>query len=130
MEGRPTLGEGTITAWLTENKNFQVFANNFDNGGLKSVTHYQTVASNGRYTMLKLTLDTQRKNQARVHMQYLGHPIVGDKKYGASNNPIKRVAIHASELSINHPYTGETLEFKSNIPMKMKNLLNVARKGQ
>lgn len=123
VEGRPSPEEETVTAWLTENKNFQVFANNFDNGGQKSVTHYETITSIGKYTMLKLTLETQRKNQARVHMQHIGHPIVGDKKYGARNNPIKRVAIHANELTINHPYTGEFLEFKSNIPTKMRNLI-------
>lgn len=130
VEGRPSPEKETITAWLTENKNFQVFANNFDNGGQKSVTHYETIESNGRYTMLKLTLDTQRKNQARVHMQHIGHSIVGDKKYGASNNPIKRVAIHADELIINHPYTGESLEFRSNIPAKMKNLIAKVKKDQ
>lgn len=128
VEGKPTPDKGTITAWLTENKNYVVFANNFDNGGLKSVTHFETVASSNKYSMLRLTLDTQRKNQARVHMQHLGHPIVGDKKYGARNNPIKRVAIHASELSIKHPYTGELLEFKSNIPAKMRSLIEQPKK--
>lgn len=130
VEGRPSSEKKTITTWLTENKNFQVFSNNFDNGGQKSITHYETIESNGAYTMLKLTLDTQRKNQARVHMQHIGHPIVGDKKYGAKNNPIKRVAIHANELTINHPYTGEFLEFQSNIPTKMRNLIIQTKKGQ
>lgn len=123
VEGRPTPTEGTITSWLTENKNFQMFSDKFDNGGQKSITHYETIKGTRKFTMLKLTLDTQRKNQARVHMQHIGHPIVGDKKYGSSINTIKRVAIHANEFVFVHPYTNELMEFKSPIPKKMEILV-------
>ena len=85
---------GTITSWLTENKNFVVFASEKDNGGLKAVTHYKVEKANSRYTVLKLNAETSRKNQLRVQLQFIGHPIVGDKKYGSKTSPIRRIALH------------------------------------
>ncbi|MFV0331859.1 MAG: RluA family pseudouridine synthase [Dysgonomonas sp.] len=123
VDGRPNPSNGTVTSWLTENKNFVMMSSPTDNGGLKSITHYKTIKSIGRYSLLSFNLETRRKNQIRVHMQQIGHSIVGDKKYGASNNPIKRIALHAGELTLKHPATGELLEFKSSVPKNMQMLL-------
>ncbi|MDR3058692.1 MAG: RluA family pseudouridine synthase [Prevotella sp.] len=123
VDGRPNPSNGTVTSWLTENKNFVMMSSPTDNGGLKSITHYKTIKSIGRYSLLSFNLETRRKNQIRVHMQQIGHSIVGDKKYGASNNPIKRIALHAGELTLKHPVTGELLEFKSSVPKNMQMLL-------
>lgn len=126
VEGRPENNEGTIVSWLTENKNFVMMSSPTDNGGLKSITHYKTVKSIGRYTLVDFDLETKRKNQLRVQMQSIGHPVVGDKKYGASNNPIKRIALHAGEMILKHPGTGELLEFKSSIPKSLQLLVTAA----
>lgn len=126
VDGRPAEKEGTIISWLTENKNFVMMSSPTDNGGLKSVTHYKVVKTAGRYALLDFNLETRRKNQLRVHMQAAGHPVVGDKKYGATNNPIKRIALHVKSLALKHPITGVLLEFKSPIPKVMQQLVSSA----
>jgi 23S rRNA pseudouridine1911/1915/1917 synthase len=123
VEGCPNPENGIVTSWLTENKNFVMMSSLTDNGGLKSVTHYKTQKTKGGYSLLSFELETKRKNQIRAHMQQIGHPIVGDRKYGASNNPIKRIALHAGELTLKHPRTGELLEFKTAIPKTMQMLI-------
>jgi pseudouridine synthase, RluA family len=120
VEGRPIPANGTITSWLTENKNFVMFSSLTDNGGLESVTHYKTIQANRKYSLLKINQETYRKNQIRVHLQSIGHPIIGDKKYGSTISPIRRIALHADELSFIHPVSKKKLEFKSPLPKKMQ----------
>jgi 23S rRNA pseudouridine1911/1915/1917 synthase len=72
------------------------------------------------YTAVKFELETGRKNQIRVHSQWIGHPIAGDKKYDAKSNPIGRLALHAQTLSFIHPWTGKTLSFTSRLPKSFK----------
>lgn len=118
-EGRVDPAKGTIVSWLTENKNFQMFANSTDNGGQKAVMHYETIKSNNRLSLLSLDMETARKNQARVQLQSIGHPIVGDKKYGSKISSLRRIALHANTLVFEHPVTKEMLEFESPLPKKM-----------
>jgi len=120
VEGKANPAKGTITTWLTENKNFVVFSSPTDNGGLKAVTHYNTIVANNKYSLLELKLDTARKNQIRVQLQSIGHPIIGDKKYGSKISPIRRIALHANELVFTHPITHEKMEIKSPLPKKMQ----------
>ena len=124
IEGDIISKSGKIESWLTENKNFVMQYSLTDNGGLKATTYYKTVKSTPRYSLLNLELETRRKNQARIHMKQTGHPIVGDKKYGAKSSPIKRIALHAQEMVLMHPITKEKLEFKSPTPKKMLELFN------
>lgn len=120
VEGKLTPSRSTITSWLTENKNFVMFASEKDNGGLKAVTEYKTIGANSRYSLLKLTADTARKNQIRVQLQFVGHPIIGDKKYGSKTSPIRRIALHADEVAFVHPVTKEKLNLTSPLPKKMQ----------
>lgn len=120
VEGKLTPPEGTVTSWLTENKNFVMFSSLTDNGGLKAVTQYTTIQSNNKYSLLRIEPETARKNQIRVQLQSVGHPIIGDKKYGSKISPIRRIALHADELSFVHPVTNEKLELKSPLPKKMQ----------
>ena len=113
---------GTIVSWLTEDKNFVMHSSPVDNGGQKSITHYKTLKADKYFSLLELNLETGRKNQIRVHLQHVGHPIVGDKKYGSRVSLIRRVALHAYELVFVHPVSKETLQFKSPIPAKIKSL--------
>jgi 23S rRNA-/tRNA-specific pseudouridylate synthase len=67
-------------------------------------------------TLVELTLETGRRHQIRVQLAAAGCPIVGDKKYGAQTNPIKRIALHAGTLRFPHPVTRETMRFDSPLP--------------
>jgi pseudouridine synthase, RluA family len=123
IEGSLSPEEGSIVSWLTEDKNYKMYSSFTDNGGQKAITHYRTLKTNDHFSLIELNLETGRKNQIRVHLQHVGHPIIGDKKYGSRASLIKRVALHANELVFVHPITKETLQFKSRIPEKMNSLL-------
>ncbi|NCB51550.1 MAG: RluA family pseudouridine synthase [Clostridia bacterium] len=81
--------------------------------GRRAVTEYEVMKENAKYSYLRVLIETGRKNQIRVHMKELGHPVVGDKKYGASGNPLKRLGLHAVCLEIIHPVTGEPLTIRA-----------------
>ena len=74
------------------------------------------------YTQVEFELETGRKNQIRVHSQWIGHPIAGDRKYGAGTNPIGRLALHAHTLTFIHPWTGKTMKFSSKLPRPFSRL--------
>lgn len=116
VEGKVRPESGTITSWLTENSAFRVYSSPTDNGGQLAVTHYRKVQGNKECTLLEVLLETGRKNQIRVHMEELGHPVMGDRKYGATGNPLRRVGLHATALSFVHPRTGEVVRFEAEIP--------------
>lgn len=120
IEGPLVPEKGTITSWLTENKNFVVFASKTDNGGLEAITNYETIKANSRYSVIRLTPTTSRKNQLRVQLQFIGHPIVGDKKYGSKISPLRRIALHADELEFIHPKTKQKIYLTSPLPKKMQ----------
>ena len=84
------------------------------------MTHYKVKARSRQYTLLELKLETGRKNQIRVHCQAAGHPVAGDKKYGAKTNPLKRLGLHAHLLGFKHPVTGKDMSFESPIPEAFK----------
>ena len=108
--------DGTVTSWLTENKTFMVYSSPRPNDGKKAITHYKVLQSNRNFSLLQVNLDTGRKNQIRVHMQDIGHPVVGDKKYGSRNNAIGRLGLHANAIELKHPTTGESMRFESKTP--------------
>ncbi|WJY27881.1 RluA family pseudouridine synthase [Sporosarcina trichiuri] len=116
VEGKVRRESGEIISWLKETRTFKVYSNPTDNGGQKAVTRFIRLQSNAQYSLLELRLATGRKNQIRVHMEEIGHPVAGDKKYGASTNPLKRLGLHAAKLSIIHPVTGELHTFISDPP--------------
>ena len=81
-----------------------------------AVTHYRVLGTGEGRSLLQLRLDTGRKNQIRVHMQEFKHPIIGDARYGASTDPIGRLALHATELGFTHPTKGQSVRFSSPAP--------------
>lgn len=121
VEGNVRKESGTIKSWLKETRTFKVYSNPTDNGGQLAITHYRKIKSNRQYTLLEVMLETGRKNQIRVHMEEIGHPVVGDKKYGSTINPIKRLGLHATALTIIHPVTNEVMKFESQIPSSFIN---------
>lgn len=85
-------------------------------GAKQAVTEFWKVSSKDNYTLLDVKLRTGRKNQIRVHMTHIGHPITGDAKYGAQTDPIKRMGLHAYLLDFYHPVTHELMEFEVPCP--------------
>lgn len=125
VEGCPETEENTITSWLTEHeKSLRVHSSPTDNGGQKAVTHYKVTKSNGAYSLLDVQLETGRKNQIRVHMADIGHPVVGDKKYGRGISSMKRIGLHARILEFIHPVTRKKVRFESPIPKAFNALVN------
>ncbi len=128
VEGQVQPAEGTVTSWLTESKAFIVYASQNPRLGKKSVTHYKKILESPDFSLVKLNLETGRKHQIRVHMQEIGHPVIGDVKYGASANPIRRLGLHAQVLAFTHPKTGKLWRFETPIPEKFLRLFGAGKK--
>jgi len=106
VEGFVEQKEGTIISWLKENKMYKMYSvKTPDNDSRKAITHYKVEKQNNEYSLLTIRLETGRKNQIRVHFFDLGFPVVGDVKYGATHNPIKRLGLHAKLIKFMHPVT-------------------------
>ncbi|MEI6631826.1 MAG: RluA family pseudouridine synthase [bacterium] len=86
-------------------------------------TYYRTIRRSDYYSLLELEPFTGRTHQLRVHLASLGHPILGDTKYG-KNNDFVRMALHAKSLGFLHPGTGKFMEFSSELPLEFKQFLN------
>ena len=125
VEGIPQEASGTIRSFLLETVTHLVYSSS-DKTGKEAVTHYRTIKSGGDYALLDVQIDTGRKNQIRVHMKDIGHPVTGDKKYGASQNPMRRLGLHACELKLTHPETGQELCFKAKTPKEFKRMFSVS----
>ena len=135
VEGVFEQKEGTITTWLTEDPHTgMVYSSPQDDGGQKAVTHYKvlksTIMGEGdqelAVSLVELNLETGRTNQIRVHMQSVGHPVIGDRKYGHGNeySPVDRLCLHAKVLEFIHPMTEKKVRFEAAMPKEfMKPLL-------
>ena len=122
VEGKPKKPEGTITSYLHESKAFIVYSSQNPKDGQKAITHYKLKKAGEHFSMLTVNLDSGKKNQIRVHMQDLGHPVIGDKKYGSKTNPVRRLGLHSWILAFNHPINKEPLRFQTSIPAKFTRL--------
>ncbi|MCX6119140.1 MAG: RluA family pseudouridine synthase [Proteobacteria bacterium] len=113
--------KGTVQSHLLTDKNLNQVSVEAGQGGKIAITHFTTIAVGPGYTVLEVTLETGRRNQIRVHMSDLGHPVLGDDRYSpdiAKSKlwPFKRLALHAATLSIKHPESGEIMNFSSPLP--------------
>lgn len=116
VEGKVEKESDRIVSWLTENEiSLKISSSRTDNGGKEAITNYRLIKSNDEFSLLEIELETGRKNQIRVHMESIGHPIVGDRKYG-STTTIGRLALHARVLEFYHPMTSEPLHFETPVP--------------
>ena len=115
VEGKPEKDTDLIVSNLTENRKMQVYVAP-QGDGKTAITRYKVLQSNAKYSLLELELETGRKNQIRVQMQSIGHPVAGDSKYGAETNPARRLMLHARKLYFIHPRTGEEMRFETRIP--------------
>ncbi|MBQ3540096.1 MAG: RluA family pseudouridine synthase [Bacteroidaceae bacterium] len=124
VSGEVEQDDGTIRSWLTEDKHFVTHSSPVDNGGKYAVTHFRVLRRGGGYSLLELELETGRKNQIRVHMAGMGHPVVGDRKYGSNDDSMRRLGLHAYILCFRHPVTGKVLRFETVIPQPFESCLN------
>ncbi len=118
VEGVVTPPEGEISSYLRQDRAMHMVSDHEPGSGRWAVTYYQTLRAGKDYSLLKVTLKTGRKNQIRVHMQDIGHPVAGDKKYGSVANPIGRLGLHAMILAFRHPVTGAEMRFETPVPRK------------
>lgn len=122
VEGYVEKKQDTITSYLVESKALIVYSSKNPDVGQHAITHYEVLKSNKNYSLLKVNLETGRKNQIRVHAKDMGHSVVGDEKYGAKTDPIKRLGLHAWVLGFKHPITKKDLHFETEMPSKFINL--------
>lgn len=124
VEGNVEQEEGVVRSYLAETSQYEVYSTDNPEEGQLAVTRYRRIAMGGGYSLMELELDTGRKNQIRVHMKDLGHPIVGDRKYGAGSSPIHRLALHAQTLRFVHPITRKDMNFTTPVPARFRSLLS------
>jgi len=120
LEGYLEQDKGYVKSRLAENSQFVVYSTDNPDEGKVAVTHYEVLGRGNGYTLAQFSLDTGRKNQIRVHAQELGHPIAGDKKYGATKSPVHRLALHARTLRFAHPVTRKDMNFETPVPAKFE----------
>ncbi len=117
VQGSVTENKGVIKSYLKENAAFVTYSSETDkDGGKLAITNYLVLKRAKGLTMMEFDIETGRKNQIRVHMKDLGHPIVGDKKYGSTKNPLNRLGLHANTIKFKHPMTGKMMNFLSPVP--------------
>lgn len=123
VEGKPEPAEGTIDTMIAENSRHLMYVTDDDDNAKRAVTRYTTLRSRGGYSLLDVSLDTGRKNQIRVHMQHLGTPIAGDRRYGAKSSPAHRLCLHARTLRFIHPVTRADMNFSIPLPASFNKLI-------
>lgn len=123
VHGQPKKRADTIATYLAENKDLMVFSTADPAKGKLARTTYRVLRETKDYALLEVDLLTGRKNQIRVHLAGIGHPIVGDKKYGQGQPPYPRLALHARAITFNHPFSGQPMTFTAKVPSHFNKLV-------
>lgn len=123
VEGTMVEKAGRWESRLVEDRQYVVKSTTSSTAGEVAITHYKVEATTKYYSKLTLTLETGKKNQIRVHCQDAGHPVAGDKKYGAKGSPIKRLCLHARLLAFDHPVSSKAMRFESPVPSTFSQLV-------
>ena len=121
-------GEGVIDAPIGRDKNDRKKMCVTDRNSKNAVTHYIVLEEFSGYSHIKLRLETGRTHQIRVHMAYIGHPVLGDDVYGKAFKGIEGQCLHAKKIGFIHPTSGKYLEFDSELPQYFKDILDKIRK--
>ncbi|MEO6906633.1 MAG: RluA family pseudouridine synthase, partial [Abditibacteriaceae bacterium] len=123
VEGTLPKVEDTLTGFIDESQPHRVFVSNQATSKTReAITHYRVLGESQARSFLEITLESGRRHQIRAQLASTGCPIVGDKKYGARTNPIKRIALHASYLKLLHPSDDRELFFESPLPEEIARL--------
>ncbi|MDF2841218.1 MAG: pseudouridine synthase, RluA family, partial [Clostridia bacterium] len=121
VHGRMQEAEGTIDLPIAREKE-QSMIRVVREDGDRAVTHFKTTAVFCEYSIVNIILETGRTHQIRVHMSYIGHPLVGDIMYGGSTEGINRQALHAEKITMLHPITKQWHRFIAPVPQDIQNL--------
>lgn len=121
--GRIKDHENTINAPIGRHKYDRKKMTVTDKNSKNAVTHYKVLKVFEKYTLLQFKLETGRTHQIRVHMSYIGHPILGDDVYGKAFKGIDGQCLHAKKIGFIHPSTGEYMEFDSELPEYFEKVL-------
>ena len=116
VEGHLPKKKDSLKIYLKESKTLQVYVTNNKKDAKLAITNYEVIKENKDTSVLKIDLETGRKNQIRASLAYIGNPVIGDKKYNAKTNPIKRLGLHANRLIIINPITKKEMEFIAKTP--------------
>ncbi len=122
VHGKCEKRSETITTYLAENKAYSVYSTSDTRKGRLSHTAYKVLKETKDFALLEVDLLTGRKHQIRVHLAGIGHPVVGDQKYGKGNKAHKRLALHARSISFRHPFSGKQLTFETEVPVYFNQL--------
>jgi 23S rRNA pseudouridine1911/1915/1917 synthase len=124
VEGVVSRNQGTIRSRLAEDRSMRMRSTRDDDKGKPAVTHFRVLKRLRDLTVLEVTLETGRKNQIRVHLSEMGHPITGDRAYGSTKNPLGRLGLHAFQLGFTHPLRGTPLLFQTEPPPEFRPYLS------
>jgi RluA family pseudouridine synthase len=123
VHGRCEKRADTITTYLAENQAHGVYTTRDARNGKLSHTTYKVLKETKDFSLLEVDLLTGRKHQIRVHLTGIGHPVVGDDRYGKDNKRHQRLALHAQSISFKHPFSGEALTFTTKMPAFFNTLI-------
>lgn len=132
VRGNIKTDSGTIETQIARDKNDRKKMAVVKEGGRDAITDYEVLERFGKYTLVRCKLRTGRTHQIRVHMEYLGYPLVGDPKYSPMKTPfgIKGQALHSHTLEFTHPRTGEHMKFEAPLPEDMHKIITRLHNGQ
>ena len=116
VEGTVEKNDGTIQSHLAEDRSLRMHSTDNQKLGKAAITHFRVLRRVQNLSALEVTLETGRKNQIRVHLSEIGHPIVGDRAYGSTKDPLKRLGLHAFLLGFVHPTQGKAMLFQTEPP--------------
>ena len=124
VHGCPKKKSDTLSSYLTEDDDYVIHSSQDPSAGKLAFTEYTVLKENAKFSLLKINLLTGRKNQIRVHLADLGHPVVGDEKYGKSG--FKHLALHAASVEFTHPFNKRRLTFTTPVPGHFRVLVDYA----
>jgi 23S rRNA pseudouridine1911/1915/1917 synthase len=120
VEGTVEKDQGTIRSYLAQDRSLRMHSTEDKRQGKSAVTHFRVLRRMRNTTALEVTLETGRKNQIRAHLSEMGHPIVGDRAYDSTQNPLGRLGLHAYHLGFKHPIKGNPLTFQTEPPPEFR----------
>jgi 23S rRNA pseudouridine1911/1915/1917 synthase len=128
VEGRPPARTGTIDAPIGRDRRVRTRMSTDTDTPREARTHFELVEALPATTLLRVRLETGRTHQIRVHLQAIGHPVVGDPEYGTAGLlGLERQFLHAARLAFEHPVTGEAIDVRSDLPDDLAAALERAR---
>jgi len=122
----PRPPSGTVDNYLLEGRDLRVRSTRSDTLGAKrAISRYRVLSELGGYALVEVVIETGRKHQIRVHLAGLGCPIIGDRTYGSTHDPVGRLGLHAHQLAFNHPITGNRITLESSLPATLRRVMGL-----